>query len=206
MSKNKNNKNFEEHQNLVKIVIKRLARFHDQDFLQDLEQEANMALLQACRQFDPTRGYEFSTYAMTAIYNAVNTYSRKNSNIVAVNYTKKEIVSNYFQLLSLCYSNPTHGQCRTFAEQNNIDEKLVISFVQAHKCADVDKQAVQNLEEKIEVFDLIEKADLTEQQRYAIIIYYYYPEIYDTLSANKQNLLRFHKRSAEKVIKKLVTK
>ena len=58
----------------------------------DLCQEGNLALIEAVKTFDHTRGTAFSTYAQTCIYNHLNTYCKEHAGQFPVSeYTGQQI-------------------------------------------------------------------------------------------------------------------
>ena len=67
---------------------------------QDYFQESNMALLDAIEDFDPYRGWRFSTYATTAIQNRISKYRSKTQNLVPL---RLDSYRYYRELLPLLY-------------------------------------------------------------------------------------------------------
>lgn len=81
------NEIFENNTNLVGFVLSRLCGYAPENHRDDLMQEGYLALWKCCQQFDESRGTQFSTYAVSAIYYRMISYLREHV------YAHKNVVS-----------------------------------------------------------------------------------------------------------------
>ena len=82
------------------LIIKELDRFEKRQNKEntwrvdreDLKQEAYLAMAEACKRFDPDRGFEFSTYLVKCVDNAIMGYYRRISRPYAVSQEQNRVM------------------------------------------------------------------------------------------------------------------
>lgn len=108
-SRQESEKLIKEHYSLVPQVASRYRsiRAKDPDFYQDILQEGTLGLIESARRFDKGRGVFFYFYARKRIKDSINSYLRKNSNLVHV---PTNILYESFKLKRLLRNDISHEE------------------------------------------------------------------------------------------------
>lgn len=167
--------------NLVYSVCAKYNNYVDKE---DLYQEGKMALIDAYKNFDKSKGVKFSTYAFTYIVGRVSNYVRENKNIKVskdlARLGKKinEYIDKHFEVRG--YKPSIHD----IALMLEVKEEKVISALEAcQKIKSLDEQ-INDDEKKITLLDVTSiKQNITNEQMLDL------KEAFTYLSDDEKNLL-----------------